>query len=52
LGFTAPSLVLAPLIVDCAALNTKYMADELGWNARRVLLAQNSTCVEALLAEK
>jgi hypothetical protein len=40
------------MIVDRAALDTKYLTDELKRNARRVFLVQNSTCVEALLAER
>jgi hypothetical protein len=39
--------VLAPMSVDCAALDTKYLADEVEWNARHVFLAQNPTCAEA-----
>jgi hypothetical protein len=48
-GFIMSSLVFAPMIVDCAALDPKYLVE---WNARRVFLAQNPTCVEALLAER
>jgi hypothetical protein len=40
------------MIVDCAGLDTKYLADELEWNMRCVLLAQNPTCAETLLAKK
>jgi hypothetical protein len=51
-GFSASSFILAPKIVDCAAFDTKYLADELGCSARRVFVAQNPTCVEVLLAER
>jgi hypothetical protein len=51
-GFIASRLVLAPMIVNSAALDTKYLADELDWNAWRVFLAQNPSCVETLPAEK
>jgi hypothetical protein len=50
-GFITSNLVLVPTIVDSTTLDIKYSTDVLEWNARRVLLAQNSTCVEALLAE-
>jgi hypothetical protein len=50
-GFIASSLVVAPVIVDCVALDTKRLAGELEWKARDVFLAQNPTCVEALLPE-
>jgi hypothetical protein len=51
-GFTASSLVLAPLIVDCAALDIKHLADMPKWNARSVFVARNPVCVEALLAKR
>jgi hypothetical protein len=51
-GFIASSIVLVPMRVDCAALDTKCLVDELERNARLVFLAQNPTCVEALLAER
>jgi hypothetical protein len=51
-GFIASSLVLTPMIVDCTALDTQYLADEIEWNARSAFLAQNPTCVEALLAKR
>jgi hypothetical protein len=51
-GFIASGFGLAPMIIDYAAFDTKSLAEALKWNARRVLLAQNPTCVEALLAEK
>jgi hypothetical protein len=51
-GFIVSSLVFAPMIVDCAALDTKYLADELEWKAWRVFLAQNPICLEALLAQR
>jgi isochorismate synthase EntC len=38
------------MIVECAALETKCLAGELEWKARRVFLAQNPTCVEELLS--
>jgi hypothetical protein len=50
--FIASSLVLAPMIGDCTALDTKYLVDELERNARYVFLAHNPTCVEALLTER
>jgi hypothetical protein len=40
------------MIVDCAALDTKYLTDELEWNAQYVFLSQNLRYMEALLAEK
>jgi hypothetical protein len=51
-GFIAWSLVLVSMIVDCAALDAKYVANELEWNARQVLLAQTPRCVKAVLAER
>jgi hypothetical protein len=51
-GFIASSLVLTSMIAHCAALDTKCLADEIEWNARHVFLAQNPTCVEALLEER
>jgi hypothetical protein len=51
-SFAAPTLLLAPMMVDCAAVDIKYLADELEWNARPVFLAQNPTCVETLLAKR
>jgi hypothetical protein len=50
--FIALSLVLAPRSVSCAPLDTKYLANELEWNAWHVFLAQNPTCVEALRVER
>jgi hypothetical protein len=50
--FIGSNLVLAEMIVYCGALDTKYLADELEWNAQPVFLAQNPTCAEALLAER
>jgi hypothetical protein len=51
-AFIAPSFILAPIIVDCATIDTKCLADELEWNARSLFLAQNLTCMQALLAER
>jgi hypothetical protein len=51
-NFIASSLVLTQMIIDYAALVTKYLADELDWNALRVFPAQNPTCVEAPLAKR
>jgi hypothetical protein len=50
--FISSSLVLAPMIVDCAAIGPKYLADELEWNTRPVFLPQNPTYVEALRAKR
>jgi hypothetical protein len=50
-GLIASSLLVALMIVDCAALHAKYFAGDFDWNARRVFLVHNPTCLEVLLAE-
>jgi hypothetical protein len=51
-GFIASSLVSALIIINCAVLTIKDLADELESNARCVFLAQNPTFVKALLTER
>jgi hypothetical protein len=51
-GFIASNPIPGPMIVDCIALGIIYLGSELEWNARPVFLAQNPTCLEALLAER